>query len=209
MTSYHAILVLGSQPDPATWQFPAHTYASLDKALALYEQGVAPYIVLSGDHALRFDNTGITQPFTEADKMQEYLLAQGCPPAAINTEDRSRDTLANYYHLKNLIFIPRGWTRILQVTTGFRVPRLEFLSRKVLGAGYTIDFANVPFDAAALEQHEAFIFMKQREFLQDMADGDDAYLRDQFYDSPMYRFWRQREQAEAGESTQAAPETTA
>jgi hypothetical protein len=63
MKTYDAILVLGSQPDYTNWQFPTHTYKSLDKAIELLNHGVAPFIALSGNYSLKFDYTGIVQPF--------------------------------------------------------------------------------------------------------------------------------------------------
>lgn len=106
--TYDAIVVLGSQPDFRTWRFPSHTYKSLDRALELVNQGIAPYIALSGDHALKYDNTDIAQPFRECDKQEEYLLSLGCGPEVILKEGESRDTLAQFYYLKNLVFKPHG-----------------------------------------------------------------------------------------------------
>lgn len=196
MNTYDVILVLGSQPDFRNWQFPSHTYKSLDKALELLNSDIAPYIALSGDRALKFDNTGIKQPFKEADKMEEYLVMRGCPPAAILKENVSRDTLANYYYIKNLVLIPHKMKSILQITAEFRIPRLKFIYQKVLGPGYSVDFQTVDFANEEVYQKDAFVLKKQQEFLKDMKDGNDAYLKDQFYDSTMYRYWKARDQAE-------------
>lgn len=196
MKKFDVIVVLGSQPDFRNWQFPSHTYLSLDRALELLNQGVAPYIALSGDHALKFDNTGIAQPFKEADKMEEYLLTRGCSLEVILKENVSRDTLANYYYLKNQVLAPHNLKNILQITAEFRVPRLEFLCQKVLGPGYKVTFETVTFDDQEVYQNDAFVLEKQRAFLKDMQDGDDSYLKDQFYDSPMYQFWKAHDRAE-------------
>jgi uncharacterized SAM-binding protein YcdF (DUF218 family) len=195
MQKFDAIMVLGYKPDVHTWQFPAYIYQSLNRALELYHQGVAPYIVVSGDHALKFDNIGVTQPFKEADKMAEYLLGRGCPPEVILKEAISRDTLANYYYLKNQIFLPHNMKNILQVTADFRIPRFKYLCRKVLGPDYHVQFEGIPFNDRITIEKEAFIFQKQQEFFRDMPDGDDSYLQNQFYDSPWYQFWKAREQS--------------
>jgi uncharacterized SAM-binding protein YcdF (DUF218 family) len=196
MKTYDAIVVLGSQPDFRNWLFPSHTYKSLERAMELLQEGVAPYIALSGDHALKFDNTGITQPFKEADKLEEYLLTLGCPPDRILKENVSRDTLANYYYLKKLVFETHDMRHILQVTAEFRIPRLKYLCQKVLGPDYTVEFETVPFDEEEVYQKDSFVLEKQREFLKDMKDGDDSWLKDKFYDAPMYEYWKAHDQAE-------------
>src|SRR5260221_3061590 len=115
MKKYDTIVILGSQPDLRTWKFPSHTYNSLDRAVELINQGVAPYIALSGDHALKYDNTGITQPFRECDVEEDYLLSKGVASKHILKEGESRDTVANFYYLKNLVFKPHGIKNILLI----------------------------------------------------------------------------------------------
>lgn len=194
MKTYDVIVVLGSQPDFRTWLFPSHTYKSLDRAIELLNQGVAPYIALSGDHALKYDNTGITQPFRECDKEEEYLLSKGCPSEVILKEGKSRDTLAQFYYLKNLVFKPHYITSVLIITVDFRIKRLSFLFQKVFGSDYSVDFETVPYKPDEVYRNEAFVLEKQQEFLNDMKDGDDAWLKDKFYDAPMYQYWKARDE---------------
>lgn len=196
MKSYDAILVLGSQPDFRNWLFPSHTYKSLDRAAELLKQEVAPYIALSGDHALKYDNTGIKQPFKECDHEEEYLLSIGVEPEFILKEGESRDTLAQFYYLKNLVFIPHNIKKILIITVDFRVKRLTFLANKVFGSDYTIDFETVEYKEDEVYKNEEHTLKKQQEFLKDMKNGDDAWLKDKFYDAPMYQYWKKRDQAE-------------
>lgn len=196
MQTFDAIVVLGSQPDFRTWRFPSYAYTSLDRALELYNQKKAPYIVLSGDHALKYDDEGITQPFRESDKQEEDLLSKGCPPEAILKEGESRDTLSNFYYLKNLVFKPNNIRSILIVTTDFRIPRLDFISTKVLGSGYHVEFETVAYKPDETYKNEAHTLEKQQEFLADMKNGDDAWLKDKFYDAPMYQYWKARHKTE-------------
>jgi uncharacterized SAM-binding protein YcdF (DUF218 family) len=193
MKQYDVILVLGSQPDYRTWKFPSHTYKSLDRAIELLNQGVAPYIALSGDHALKYDNTGIVQPFKECDLEEEYVLSQGVAPKYILKEGESRDTLAQFYYLKNLVFIPHNIKKVLMVTVPFRVERIEFLFHKVFGPDYTVNFETVDYTEDEIYRSEAFTLEKQAAWLKDMPDGDDAWLKDKFYDAPIYQFWKARD----------------
>jgi len=194
MKKYDTIVVLGSQPDFRTWKFPSHTYRGLDRALGLFRQGSAPYIALSGDHALKYDYTHIKQAFRECDKQEEYLLEQGCPPQAILKEGESRDTIANFYYLKNLIFIPHNIRRVLLITVDFRVKRLEFLWRKVMGAYYPLDIETVPYEKEEVYKDENFTLKRQKEWLKDVKDGDDGWFKDKFYDDPYYLFYKKRDQ---------------
>jgi uncharacterized SAM-binding protein YcdF (DUF218 family) len=79
-----AIVVLGAaqydgRPSPVF-------EARLDHAVALYEEGVAPVLVVTGGKAVG-DRT------TEADAARSFAIARGVPEAAILVEDRSRTTL--------------------------------------------------------------------------------------------------------------------
>lgn len=194
MKKYDAVLVLGSQPDFRTWQFPSHTYKSLDRAIELLNKGTAPFIVVSGDHALKYDNTGIKQPFRECDAEETYLLAQGVDPSQILKEGESRDTLAQFYYLKNLIFKPKGIKKILMITVDFRIERLQFMWQKVMGPDYSLDIETVEYDDEEVYKSEASTLKRQQEWLKDVKDGDDAWFKDKFYDDPYYQFYKRRDQ---------------
>lgn len=194
MKQYDTIVVLGSQPDYRTWEFPSHTYKSLDLALELVRKGVAPYISLSGDRALKYDNTGIKQPFRECDKEEEYLLSRGCPADVILKEGKSRDTLANFYYLKNLVFIPHNINSVLLITTTFRTERLKFLWRKVMGPDYPLTIKTVNYKDEEIYRSEAAVLKRQKQWLKNVHDGDDSWFKDKFYDDPYYLFYKQRDQ---------------
>lgn len=196
MTFYDAIVVLGSQPDFRTWKFPSYAYTSLDRAYELLLQNKAPYIALSGDHSVKYDDEGIVQPFRECDRQEEYLLSLGCPSTAILKEGESRDTISNIYYLKNLIFKPHNIKNILIVTTDFRIPRVSFICAKVLGSDYRVSFETVDYQPENAYKDEEHTLIKQKEFLADMRDGDDAWLKDKFYNSPMYQYWKLRHRKE-------------
>jgi uncharacterized SAM-binding protein YcdF (DUF218 family) len=184
MNAFDAILVLGSQPDYSTWKFPSHTYASLDRAIELINQGVAPYLALSGDHALKYDHTGITQPFRECDAEEEYALSKGLSPDKILKEGESRDTIAQFYYLKNLIFKPKGISNIPMITVDFRIERLLFMWQKVMGPDYPLTIETVAYEGKDVYASEAKTLKRQQEWLKDVKDGDDGWFKDKFYDDP-------------------------
>ena len=76
MVLYDTAVILGSRPlDGKTWRFSSHVYHSLDRAIELYNQKAVSSITVSGKWTLNFDILHITQPFTEADRMADYLVS--------------------------------------------------------------------------------------------------------------------------------------
>lgn len=90
----------------------------LDKALGLYRQGCAPYIVV----------TGGKQPgdrFTEGASGVRYLAKRGVPASALAAETTSRSSLENLQRSRALL---RG-TRLLIVTDDLHAYRTELLAQ--------------------------------------------------------------------------------
>lgn len=185
---FDTITVLGSMPDPATWEFPDHVYDSLDKAADLLQQTAAPSITLSGKWALSLERQGLVQPFNEADKMAEYLRANhGVATSSMYVENNSKDTIANLYELKQRIYEPLEMRRILMIVADYRLPRLFYLTHQILGDKYDVILQGVPTTKSGLADSEARAFARQYKFLHDMTPGEDHWLDGRFYDDPYYR----------------------
>jgi hypothetical protein len=60
MSNYDLIILLGTQPDPETWQFPEQILNCVDKVTELMRKDVAPYVAVSGDRGVALDNKDIT-----------------------------------------------------------------------------------------------------------------------------------------------------
>lgn len=179
MESYDAIVVLGSEPDRATWKFPAHIYLALDEAARLLKKKVAPFIVVSGKHSLNFhygDYDGLKQPFREADEMAEYLIGKGVPRKQILRERESIDTVGNFYYLKRDIFGPNRIRTCLLITTDFREPRLRYLWRKVMGSKHPLTLTLLKTGDKAIMAHESNVLASQKKWLDPIRDGDDAWF---------------------------------
>lgn len=196
METYDVIVVLGSQPDPKTWEFPKQIYKCLNNAKALLNQDVAPYIILAGDRGIKLDNCKIRQPFRECDKMADYLIERGVQKSKLLKEGKSRDTISNIYYIKTKVLIPKRMHRLLFVVAEFRTPRLKFLCKRILGSEYSFDFEPIAAKVGST-YNEPHTFKIQSEFLEPMKDGDHAWLDGKFYTAPMYKYWRKwdREQA--------------
>lgn len=116
-----AIVVLGTaqyngRPSPAL-------KARLDETLFAYQQGTAPYIVV----------TGGKQPgdaYTESEASRDYLVDQGVPESAILMESNGRDSWQSMRGaaeaLKQI-----GAKRVLIVSDGFHLFRLKVMAREL------------------------------------------------------------------------------
>lgn len=127
--------------------------------------------------------------------MEEYVLQKGLPANKILKENISRGTVANFYYLKNLVFKPHTLRTALLITTDFRIERLRFLWQKIMGPDYSISFETVPYAAENVYKSESATLKRQQAWLKDVADGDDAWFRDKFYDDPYYQKARAKDEA--------------
>lgn len=113
-----AIVVLGAaqwngRPSPVL-------QARLDRAIALYHEGYAPLLVLTGG-SLPADAP------SEAAVGREYAIAQGVPPQAILLEDQSHTTVDNLRGAWELL-APRGVHTILLVSDPFHMARARIIA---------------------------------------------------------------------------------
>lgn len=184
---YDAVVVIGSKPNVATWEFPSHVIASLNKAVAVYKSGGTRHVLVSGKWALDFEDDGIVQPFRECDRMADYLQNHGVPTQAIAREGQSKDTIANVYYQKQ-IFKARQWHKVLYIVADFRKPRLAFLCSKILGAPYDVTIATVPALPQEVYPHEADTLRRTQAFLSPMSAGDDSFLHGKFYNAAFYEY---------------------
>lgn len=188
MAKFDALIVLGSQPDPITWEFPRQVYDCLDTTKELYDSDVAPLIITSGMWSIALDSQGITQPFKECDALADYLINKGVPTEDILKEGDSKDTISNLYYLKTNLLIPHKLTKLLFVVAEFRIARLQFLSGRILGSDYSVFFEPIQSEMGST-YNETLTLKVQSEFLEPMATGDHMWLKDKFYTAPMYQYW--------------------
>ncbi|MDQ3094294.1 MAG: YdcF family protein [bacterium] len=187
MPHYDTAVILGYRPlNGETWQFPAHITSSLDRSVELFNEGTISFITVSGKWTINFDVLNIAQPFKECDKMAEYLLRKCIPNDAILRESESKDTISNIYNLKRQVFVPNALRNLLFVAAEPRLERIKFLSQKILGSEYSLDFEPVTYKPEEVSQNEQRTFAEQDAFLAPMKNGDDAWLDGRFYTDPYY-----------------------
>lgn len=119
-----AIVVLGAAQFNGV---PSQVFqARLDTAYALYEQGYAPLIVVTGGRIYG-------DQYTEAESGKNYLVEKGVPADAILMENISHNTAASFQGVERILK-PRGVESLLLVSDGFHLYRSKMLARD---AGFT------------------------------------------------------------------------
>jgi uncharacterized SAM-binding protein YcdF (DUF218 family) len=129
-----AIVVLGAaqyngKPSPVL-------RARLDHALALYDAGVAPMVIVTGGRQAG-DVT------TEAAASAKYLMRGGVPDRAIRREVKGRDTYESLRASKRFL-AAEGISKVVLVTDGYHAARVRATAREV---GLSATSSAVPGDA--------------------------------------------------------------
>jgi uncharacterized SAM-binding protein YcdF (DUF218 family) len=168
-----AIVVLGGGVNP-DGSLPPVARARVERAVELFEGGIAPRLIFSGRCGL----TSAEPAVTEAEAMAAHAASLGVPWSALLREDDSKDTLGNAYFTWSRFLEPNGWTSIRVVTSDFHLSRAAWVFRKILGPGYDFSFVSAPSGLSprelidrALEECKITIFLN--EWLEALNDADE------------------------------------
>jgi uncharacterized SAM-binding protein YcdF (DUF218 family) len=107
--------------------------ARLDHALALYEAGYAPRVILTGGKM-----PGDT--YTEAETGAQYLVDRGVPASAVSWENEGRDSWQSMQGVANLLE-GSDVESLLIVSDGFHLLRSEMMAREL---GFTAHGSAAP-----------------------------------------------------------------
>lgn len=137
-----AIVVLGAaqyvgRPSPVL-------RARLDHAIALYEHGYAPLLVLTG-------GVGDGDTTSEAAVGRRYAGRAGVPQEAILTEEHGRTTTESLYAVSALLH-ERGLRRVILVSDPFHVLRLRILASRLDLSPMTSPTRTSPISASRQER---------------------------------------------------------
>jgi uncharacterized SAM-binding protein YcdF (DUF218 family) len=168
-----AIVVLGGGVNP-DGTLPRVARGRVERAVELFEGGIAPRLILSGRCGL----TGEPAPVTEAAAMARYAAEFGVPADALLLEEDAKDTLGNAYFTWARFLEPNGWTSIRVVTSDFHLSRAAWVFRKILGPGYDFSFVAAASGLSprelierALEECKITIFLN--EWLEALGEADE------------------------------------
>ncbi len=147
MPSYDAVLILGGGVREGG-TLPAWVAARFDRALELCGDSLLMPLSAGTPHRPpALDGRGF--PIVEAKAGARYLMERGVDPARILIEGSSFDTIGNAYFSRVIHVIPRGFARVLVITSGFHMERAEAVFRWVYsfeapGTPCAVDFAASP-----------------------------------------------------------------
>ncbi len=129
-----AIVVLGTTQYNGV---PSRTLrARLDRALELYDAGLAPTVIVTGGN-LPGD------VFTEAETGQMYLVEAGVPEGAIVLENEGNDSWESMNGVAGIL-AARDLDSILIVSDGFHLLRLKMMARDLGITAYSTAAAGSP-----------------------------------------------------------------
>lgn len=129
-----AIIVLGSAVWPGGRPSPS-LYARTQHAIALYQAGYAPLLILCGGLG--------GNPPTEAEVMRRLAASAGVPASAMILEDQSHSTEESLRNAQ-MLMAARGLRRAIIVSDPFHLYRAEIIARDVGIEAYGSGARNSP-----------------------------------------------------------------
>jgi hypothetical protein len=143
MPDYDAILIPGGGVR-AGGTLPAWVAARFDLALQLRGDSFLMPLSLGTPHRPPpLDERGF--PIAEAAAGARYLMQRGVERARILIESCSYDTIGNAYFSRVVHVIPRGFSRLLVITSEFHMPRTEAVFRWIYSLPGGADSCSVDF----------------------------------------------------------------
>ena len=107
--------------------------------------------------------------------MANYARSLGMPQKYIYIEERSLNTIGNFYFIKKEILKPLKLRSLLIITKAEHLQKSRFLAKKILGPKYRLAWKT---DGAlrmkARSDHAQLSDIKQ--FFKDIRDGDDKKI---------------------------------
>lgn len=182
------IVVLGGGID-LQGKIPLYVYSRLDEAIRL-QKSLGCKILVSGEYSFLYNK--IKPPFTEAFKMEQYLLEKGIPKSGILKEERSKDTVGNAYYSKKYVFIPKKEKEAIIITSDFQVERVKYIFHKIFGQEYKLKIIGIKSELPdserkAVWQRQRELLLKTQALLSNMKDGDHNFLKDRIYKFKFYK----------------------
>ena len=123
MPDYDAILIPGGGVREAG-MLPTWVQRRLDRAIELFDNQFIVTLSAGSTHRPPpLDPAGF--PILESIASSKYLIDRGIPPHAILPETCSYDTIGNAFFSRVSHAEPRGFRRLLVITSDFHAPRTE------------------------------------------------------------------------------------
>ncbi len=183
---YDAVIALANMMD-RHGNLNAETRARVEVAARAIHDGRSPLLVCCGWAHPDFDTC-------IADAMKRYAVDRhGVAASAIVTEPAPRDTVGEAVFTKRNLAGPRGWSRVLVVTSRYHLPRSLTIFSFVYGSAIRVDGTSADSaDSDERQESEAQSIAAFRKTFEGIAPGDDAAIferlrnRHPFYNGDVY-----------------------
>ncbi len=170
---FDAILVLGCGIDDQG-ELIDDARISVETAANLYQQRLAPLLILSGDISYK---ATFRTPVSEAQAMKDYSISLGVPANKILVETESKDTLGNAYFTKTNLLGPLALHNIAILRgPNQSEERIRYLFGKVLGPNYAFSLIERPEDRPDEVERERKSLAVLKSWLDEIEDGDDRAI---------------------------------
>jgi uncharacterized SAM-binding protein YcdF (DUF218 family) len=179
---YDAIIVLAHRMD-AQGHINQESSARMDKAVEFFHAATAPFLVttgwaLNGEYAVAMGQA-----------MRDYAIKQfQVPEDAIFCDTNARDTVGDAVFSKRNVIQPKGWNRLLVVTTDYHVKRAHEIFTFIYGKDYSIEVKGA--NSTTPQSHEDAENTSIKAFHSTFAGisaGDDAAIWERLRsDHPFY-----------------------
>jgi uncharacterized SAM-binding protein YcdF (DUF218 family) len=168
---YDAAIVLANLMD-AQGRLNDETRKRMDRAVELYRAGDVPLIVTSGWDYREDSDLAI------ALAMRRYALDEhGLPESALIAEVSARDTVGDAVFSKLHLAHPRGWSRIVVVTSAYHGARSLEVFSFVYGPRFHVALRTAESaDTPALREAEAQSLAAFRRTFDGVVPGDDEAI---------------------------------
>lgn len=162
-----------------------HTVLRMDTAIAAWREGVAPNMVVSGNHSFLYRTPLFGDPpqLSEAKAMLQYGLEQGVSRESILVEDQSLDTIGNALFSKVHCTMPNEWGRLTVVTSDSHLARALKIFKHVYGKDFDITGISAPEEIGIKEMiWEPLGSALVKEVLRGTRSGDHEAIQERLFD---------------------------
>lgn len=178
---YDVIIVLGASVNP-DGSLSERLRNRVDKAIMLFRAGKAEKMIFTGKHSFKLELAGQTPLRTEAQAMADYALSKGIPSSAVYLEEHSKDTVGNALFVKTSLLEPKGWKKVMVITSEYHVDKAKLLFDFILGPDYQIEYASVEAvktseEIADWKKRQEPIIAKIKDRMKGIAPGDTESIR--------------------------------
>lgn len=184
---HDVLIVLGYSTDPDDTVVKSR----VAKAVELYQQSLAPQVIMSGCCSDKLD---IRPATSEAAVMRDQAIDLGIPSSAILLEEESVDTLGNFYYCRQRYLEPCSWYNVGFVSTPWHSVRAAYLASMVLGPDYEVTaYASdhprhwQDTDIAESERYNQALLSRARQQLGKLTPGDLEAIADHLGTAPRKR----------------------